>query len=198
MASIIWWTTREESIADHVWTILCEFQGNDWYRCTNINECIVLRSLFVQNRCCCSRFVPFLFGSVDPLRSCVLALLNFLFLMHDFFLYVVVFDFNLCGPTLLGFLVGCTTTFFKSTLSNRSVFESTWLRKHNQSLYFWSINIKSLHEFGSSKSREGGIIFVESQREVFLWWLIAWSIWYRRRGDRVLVFVFFLPLTFKT
>ena len=59
-------------------------------------------------------FIPLLFSSVDPLRSFLLALPNFLFLRRDLFLFVVVFDFDLCGPTLLDFLDGCTTTCFKS------------------------------------------------------------------------------------
>ena len=36
-------------------------------------------------------------------------LLHFLFFWRAFFLFVVVFGFDLCGPTLLGFLVGRTT-----------------------------------------------------------------------------------------
>ena len=42
------------------------------------------------------------------------------FLECDFFLFLFFFGINLCGPTLLGFLVGCTTTSVKITLSSRS------------------------------------------------------------------------------
>ena len=86
--------------------------------------------------------------------------------MYDFFLYVAVFDFDLFWPTLFGFLVNCITTWCKVILSNRSVFESTWLRKCNQLLYSGLMNMQLLYKFGSSKGIKGGNILVEFQREV--------------------------------
>ena len=142
-------------------------------------------------------FVASLSSLVDSSHSCVLSILNLLFLRRDSFLFIVVFDFNLCGPTLFGFSVGRTMDLFKSTLSNTSVFKSNWLKIHNQSLYFWSMNIQSLHDFGSSKGRKGGSIFVDFQREISWRCLIALSIWFCLQGDGGLVFLYLISLTFK-
>ena len=54
-------------------------------------------------------------------------LLNFLFSWCDFLLLPFFFNINLCGPTLLGFLVGRRTITIETTLSNRLVVESTCL-----------------------------------------------------------------------
>ena len=87
----------------------------------------LLWSLLLYNRCRGG------FKSLLPLESAVvsysglLVLLNFLFPRRGFLLLPFFFNINLCGPTLLGFLVCCSTTSVKITLSNRSVFKSTWL-----------------------------------------------------------------------
>ena len=48
----------------------------------------------------------------------IVALLAFLFFYPVFLLLVVFFDFDLCGPTLLGFLVGRTISFHGPKLSS--------------------------------------------------------------------------------
>ena len=68
-------------------------------------------------------FVSFVSGPLDSLYNWILALLNFLFFIF-IFLYVVVFNFDLCGLTLLGFSVGCITAWCKAILSNRLVSKS--------------------------------------------------------------------------
>ena len=84
-------------------------------------------SSFLYNRCL-DDFKPLL-----TLRSAFVPyvglhrLLNFLFSWCDFLFLPFFFDINLCGPTLLGFLVVHRMTSVKTTSSNRSVVESTWL-----------------------------------------------------------------------
>ena len=93
-----------------------------------VQQWIVLQIFVPLERLCDSMFFSPLLNSAYPPCSCVLTLLNFLFLRRDFFLLVVFFDFNLSWPTLLDFLVGHKTLFVKSTLSNRLVSKLTWLR----------------------------------------------------------------------
>ena len=60
---------------------------------------------------------------------CIVTLLDFLFFCRVFLLFVVFFivciGFNLRGSTLLGFLVGCATSFHQSTSLNGSISERT-------------------------------------------------------------------------
>ena len=83
--------------------------------------------LLLYNRCC-GGFKPLLLlWSTYITYSGFLVLLNFLFSRHDFLLFLLFFGIDLCGPTLLDFLVGCVTTLVKITLFCRSILESTWL-----------------------------------------------------------------------
>ena len=66
------------------------------------------------------------FGSVDPLCSCVLTHTpGFLVFEECLFCLLLFLILIYVGLYSLDFLVGHTTTFFKSTLSNRLVFKST-------------------------------------------------------------------------
>ena len=90
--------------------------------------CLFL-SLLLYNRCLVD------FKLLSTLRFTVVqyvglhTLLNFFFSWCDFLLLPFFFNINLCGSTLLGFLVGHRTTSVKTTLSNRLVvwIESTWI-----------------------------------------------------------------------
>ena len=85
-------------------------------------------SLLLYNKCC-GDFKPFLLlGFAWTPFSGLLTLLNFLFPRHNFLLLSFFFDIDLCGLTLLGFLVGRRMTSVKITSFSRSVFKSTWLR----------------------------------------------------------------------
>ena len=85
-------------------------------------------SLLLYNRCHGDIKSLLLLESTVIPYNCLLTLLNFLFPRRDFLWFPFFFDIDLCGPTLLGFLVGCRTTSIKITLSSRLVFKSIWLR----------------------------------------------------------------------
>ena len=131
----------------------------------------------------------------------VITSISYLYLFYIIFgdCRLVQFVWSLQTPALHAFFffVGPTTTFFKSTSTKRSVFELTWLRKHNQLLYFWSMDIQPLHEFDLSKGKKGGSILVDFSREISWQSLIAWNIWFCLQGDENLVFPFSISLTFK-
>ena len=91
------------------------------YRTDRIAWCTLTPGFYVT-RCIITLGFSFLF--LLSSGTYIVTLLNFLFLCHDFLLFVVFFsvclDFNLPGSTLLGFLlVGCTTSFRESTSSSR-------------------------------------------------------------------------------
>ena len=67
-----------------------------------------------------------LLWTADIPYSGLITLLNLLFSRCDFLLFLLFFGIDLCGPTLLGFLVGRVTTLGKITLSCRSILKSTW------------------------------------------------------------------------
>ena len=65
---------------------------------------------------------------------CIFTLLDFLFFWRVYFILVVFFGFDLCGPTLLGFLVGCTTSFhgpksLSGSESKRTCLSTQWQGK---------------------------------------------------------------------
>ena len=136
------------------------------------------------NRCCDGLILLLLLGSVDTPYSGLLTLMNFLFSRHDFFLFLFFFGIYLCGPTLLGFLVGCVMILVKTTLSSRSILESTWLRPwwHGKLIQEWLSYPKSIDKW---------LLPASWQR------LRARSIQFCWQGDGVLVFLFFLSLVFK-
>ena len=67
--------------------------------------------------------MPSLSGLLDLSRSCILSLLNFLFLRRDFCLFVVLFDFDLCGPTRLDFSVGRRTDRYLNQLDSENIID---------------------------------------------------------------------------
>ena len=77
---------------------------------------------------CCGTISSSLSRSTDLKYSGPLTLLSLLIFRSDFVLLLVFFNIDLCGPTLLLFLVSCRTTLVKTTSSNILVVESTWLR----------------------------------------------------------------------
>ena len=99
-----------------------------WYSCVNICSCL----------CSC---IPDVLIISQYIEHCDLQLLIYThswvsFFFCDFHSLSFFFNINLCGPTLLGFLVGHRTTLVKTTLSNRLVVGSTWLGVN------WSRNLR--------------------------------------------------------
>ena len=109
-----------------------------------------------------ARILPFLvtlpFLSRSP-GSCMVTLLDFVLCCCNFLLLVifraVCIGFDLCGPPLLGFLDGCTTSFHETILSSGLVSERTCLKTQflgklmeNRSFLPSSMDTYSLHRSG--------------------------------------------------
>ena len=110
-------------------------------------------------------------------------LLNFLFSWCDFHCLSFLFNIDLRGPTLLGFSVGRRTTSLKTTLSNRSVVESTWLGvnwsgklRTEWSLYVELVDKWLLFMPNWLKCNRDGLNLID--RRIILSWqeMLAWSI----------------------
>ena len=99
---------------------------------------------------------------------------EFLFSWCDFLLLPILFNIDLCGPTFLGFSVGCITTLVKTTLSNRLVVDSTWLGvnwskklRTEWSLYFEIVDKWLLFISNSLKFKRDNLNLVD-------WWIISY------------------------
>ena len=161
-------------------------------------------SLLLYNRCR-GGFKPLLLlESVIIPYSGLLTLLNFLFPRRDFLLLPFFFDTNLCGPTLLGFLVGCRMISDRITLSSILLFESTWLRVWwsgklilEQLSYSEFIDKSPLPMLSSSKGKREDSNFVFSRTVISWRWLREQSIRFRLLGEEDLDLLLFLPLIIK-
>ena len=126
-------------------------------------------SLLLYNRCC-GDFKPLLLlGSTGIPRIGLHSLLNFLFPKRDFLFLSFFSNIDLCGPTLLDFLVGRRTISAKITLFSRLVFESTQLRAWwsgelvlEQSSYSKFVDKSSLSMLCISKGKRDDFNFVFS------------------------------------
>ena len=131
MASIIQQTTREGSIADDVWAMFMNFQITIGIDIPTPMNVYFLRSLFMYNRWCYSRLFHFylvlqilyVVAYLHSWISCFWLMISFWTLLSLISICVSLYS--------LGFLVGCIATCCKITLSNNSIFKSTWLRWHN-------------------------------------------------------------------
>ena len=170
--------------------------------------------MFVQNILCCgilfsppsypgSTDFPYvnhygtisssLSGSTDPNIVVYSHSLVCCFFRIDFFLLLGFFNINLCGPTLLGFVVGCRTNSVKTTSSNRLVVESTWLRSnwsgklipewssYSEFVYKWLLSISSWLKYNRDNLNLLDLWIIAFWRQI-----IVQSIWFRQQGEGVL------------